>query len=515
MRLLSVISSLLSINSSIHDVLASGPRVNLTIGVFEGLEANGGIERFLGIPFAQPPVGSLRFKAPVPINQTFTGVQNATMFGNACVQPPSSSLGAPTGEDCLFLNVWRPENVSTDSALPVLVWVYGGAFNTGAASDPEYNATILVQRSMEIGKPIIFVSANYRVNTFGFLASADMAVEDLNNGLQDQSAALRFVQENIVTFGGDSSKVTIWGQSAGAGSVEAQIVYNASAGLFRGAIMDSMTGPFKSSPPPSTYDAPGKPFALILNATGCSAGPTAFACLQDAPTEVWQPTVAPGSFSPARASETIASGEFLHIPMIAGTNLNEGNSFSASLLGLNLTGYTQDLAFDNFVRASVIDQTLITSDVLDQFHKFYPANDPSEGAPFNTGDSLFDRAAAWYGDFMFLSARRRFLDVAASLQPTFVYHFREFIPGNNVTLGVSHASELPLIFGPVPAVAAVEDDFAITWRDFYINFVNDLNPGSAWPQFTNETRQVLQLKRDNITTIPDGACAQSIWSSQA
>lgn len=107
MRLSPAIWRSLYVFSFLPITIASGPQVNLSIGVFEGLLAGQGTEKFLGIPFAQPPVGSLRFKAPVPINQTFTGVRNATAFGNACVQPPSSSLGAPIGEDCLFLNVGR------------------------------------------------------------------------------------------------------------------------------------------------------------------------------------------------------------------------------------------------------------------------------------------------------------------------------------------------------------------------------------------------------------------------
>lgn len=105
MRLTTKISSFLFFYSLFDLILASGPQVNLSIGVFEGLVTGNGTEKFLGIPFAQPPVGSLRFKAPIPINRTFSGVQNATTFGNACIQPPSPSLGAPISEDCLFLNV--------------------------------------------------------------------------------------------------------------------------------------------------------------------------------------------------------------------------------------------------------------------------------------------------------------------------------------------------------------------------------------------------------------------------
>ncbi|KAI0321758.1 alpha/beta-hydrolase [Amylostereum chailletii] len=447
-------SSLLHLlyTATLSRVIAANPEVILSTGTFRGLTTPNGTDRFLGVPYAQPPVGNLRFKAPVAITTPFPGIQDALQFGS------------------------------------------------------------IINRSVEIGKPIVFVSINYRLNTFGFLASTHVPVEDLNAGLQDQRAAFTFIQENVAEFGGDPDK------SAGAGSVEAQIIFPSNRSLFRGAIMDSMTGPFKNSPAPSTFDLPGKPFDITLKAVDCPAGPAAFACLQQAPFDLlvnfsntqisdtlnnqfWEPTIAPGSFSPVRASSKVAAGDFLHIPMIAGTNLNEGATFTDTILGLNSTGAAQDSLFDKFILESVIDQTKVTSDVLSRIHSLYPANTPT--LPFSTGDSLFDRASAWYGDNMFLAARRRFVDSAASLQPVFAYHFREFIPGNNVTFGVAHASELPLLFGgPIPA-SDVELEFANTYLDFYLNFISDLNPGPAWPQFSPETNLILQLKRDNITPIVD------------
>lgn len=156
---------------------------------------------------------------------------------------------------------------------------------------------------------------------------------------------------------------------------------------------------------------------------------------------------------------------------------------------------TEDQAFDNFIGRLILDNTTLTSGVLDEIHRLFPANDPANGAPFNTGDSLFDRAEAWYTVNMYLAPRRLFFDKAAGLstQPFFAYFFDEFIPGNNPSLGgtwstysmaitfsycvlpVFHGSELSLLFGPVPT--PVEEDFANTMLDFYISFVTDLNPG--------------------------------------
>ncbi|KAG7089956.1 hypothetical protein E1B28_011581 [Marasmius oreades] len=496
--------------------------VHLTTGTFRGVTRND-TEQWLGIPYAVPPVGARRFKAPVPLEaldsaSESTIVKDASEFGNACPQIPSESLGAQVAEDCLYLNVWRPLNTSNNAKLPVLVWFHGGAYTNGAGSQPSLVPTRIILRSAAVKKAILFVSVNYRLNTFGFLASSVIPKEDLNAGLLDQMEALRFLQRNIAAFGGDPSKVTIWGQSAGAGSVESMFLFSKPGErLFRAGIADSSTGPFKSSPPPATYDKPGKPFTRLLAATGCDAGADAVQCLRDVPFEkllnvsnemisntlnnqLWQPTISPGTLFSAQASEKIKRGEFLHLPYLAGTNVNEGAGFSVSLRNKGLAGQAQDAAFDDFISRLLIDNSTVTKDVLQETHRLWAENDRTLGAPFNTGDSLFDRAESWYTDEMYLASRRLFFEHAAPRQDVFAYYFREFIPGNDPTLGVAHASELQLFYGPVPEV---EVDFANTMTDFYLNFIHDLNPGPQWPKYNLGTRPVLQLLRGNITVIPD------------
>ncbi|KAF8637809.1 hypothetical protein AX16_010727 [Volvariella volvacea WC 439] len=496
-----------------------GPEITLRTGIFSGvLSPDNGTEKWLGIPYAEPPVGPLQFKAPVPVSssQEMASKGDATRFGNACPQPPSNELGAPIAEDCLYLNVWRPIGTKTGDNLPVIAWIHGGAFTFGAANaDP----TRIIQRSVLVGKPLIFVSLNHRLNTFGFLASRHVPAEDLNAGLLDQRQALIFIQNNIAAFGGDPSKVTIWGQSAGAGGVEAHFIYPANRTLFRAGIAESSTGPFKTSPHASVYDNPGLPFSRLLSEVGCPEGATSVDCLRTVPFEkllnisntmisntlnsqLWQPSIGPlGSLIPERASARMLRGDFLHLPYIGGTNANEGTTFSVSLRNLGLHGIAEDAAFSTFIQQLYIDPSTITSSTLNTIHSLYPANYSSLGDPFNTGDSLFDRAQTWYTEEMFLAPRRLFFEAASRTQKVYAYHFKEFIPGNDPTLGVAHSSELALLFGPIPNT--IETDFANQFLDFYINFVHNLDPGPQWTAYQPQAKNVLQLQRDNVTMVPD------------
>ncbi|KAL0571661.1 hypothetical protein V5O48_010301 [Marasmius crinis-equi] len=458
--------------------------IRLTTGIYRGLATSNGTEQWLGIPYAVPPTGSKRFKAPTPFEKLSSGtdqpVNDASRYGNACPQPPSAALGAPVGEDCLYLNVWRPQNTSETAKLPVLVYFHGGAYTNGAGSAPATNPTQLLLRSVAINRPMICVSINYRLNTFGFLASSIIPKSDLNAGLLDQIEALRFLQLNLAAFGGDPEKVTIWGQSAGAGSVESLILYPPPGQkLFRAGMADTSTGPFKSSPPPEAYDKPGSPFMRLLSATGCSASSDAGNCLRDVPFEkllnisndmiantlnrqLWQPTISPGTLWSTQASAKKKSGDFLSVPYLAGTNVNEGATYATDLRSRNLTGAAQEAAFDNYInRLHIIDNSSITQATLQEIHRLWAENDTTLGAPFNQGDSLYDRAAAWYRDEMYLAPRRLFFDYAAPKQDIYAYYFKEFLPGGDPTLG------------------------------------------AEWPRYNLETRPVLQLLRGNITIIPD------------
>lgn len=371
-----------------------------------------------------------------------------------------------------------------------------------------------------MGKPLIYVSINYRLNTFGFLASARLSPSDLNAGFQDQQLALRFVHDNIAAFGGDPDKVTLWGQSSGGGSVKAHFLYPLPGKpLFRAGIANSDTGPFKNSPDASTYDKAGMPFDRLLHATRCARVRDKMQCLKEMPfqtllnisntmiestlnMQLWEPAIGPpGSVFPERAFTRMRRGDFLHLPYMAGTNLNEGTRLSIDVYNLSIGSPQEDAAFDSFVARLLIDNSTLSSATLEHIRALYPASDMRLGGPYHTGDSLFDRAAAWYGDEMYLGARRLFFDNAIGRQPLYAYHYQESIPGRDAYLGVAHGWELPLIFGPVPQ--GVNMTFADQLLDYYVNFVNDMEPGGGWKVYSTDAKSVLQLRSVNLTMIPD------------
>lgn len=229
-------------------------------GVVAGATAQG-VLSFKGIPYAQPPVGKLRWRAPLPA-RPWQGVRQATHYGHDCMQLPFPADDAPIrtkpSEDCLFLNVWRPAGTSTPP-LPVMVWIYGGGFTIGGTSPAAYDGSNFARDG------VILVSLNYRLGRFGFFAHPALTAENPagplgNYGYLDQIAALQWVQRNIAAFGGDPHRVTVFGESAGGGSVNMLMTSPLSKGLFAAAIVesgggrDNLTGPRRLA-----QDLPGAP----------------------------------------------------------------------------------------------------------------------------------------------------------------------------------------------------------------------------------------------------------------
>jgi para-nitrobenzyl esterase len=221
------------------------PVVDTAYGPVRGID-DGKAVSWKGVRYAAPPIGDLRFRAPQP-PEPWTEVADADTYGFVCPQPPVPNfpldLGAPENEDCLFLNIWAPPGTKPGDAKPVMVWIHGGAYVLGSSSQPLYDG-----RRLASGGDVVVVSLNYRIGVFGFLDLSQVSDRfDSNIGLRDVLAALRWVRDNIAAFGGDPSRVTVFGESAGAGIVTTMLAIPEAEGLFAGAIA-------QSSPATSVYD---------------------------------------------------------------------------------------------------------------------------------------------------------------------------------------------------------------------------------------------------------------------
>ena len=228
---------------AVPQLFSQAGAVGTESGKLQGV-TQGPVESFKGVPFAAPPVGELRWRAPQPA-QPWSDVRQANAYSADCMQVPFPSDAAPLGtrpaEDCLYLNVWRPAGTRADAKLPVMFWIYGGGFVNGGSSPAVYDGSKFAE------KGVVFVSANYRLGRFGFFAFPKLTKENAdgmvgNYGFMDQIAALKWVQKNISAFGGDPANVTVFGESAGGFSVSMLLTSPLSQGLFSKAINESGGG---------------------------------------------------------------------------------------------------------------------------------------------------------------------------------------------------------------------------------------------------------------------------------
>jgi len=310
-----------------------------------------GADQWLGIPFAAPPVGNLRWKPPQPPTP-WTTTLPATAFGDACIQGSTPLVPGPQSENCLFINVVRPAAPTPSSGLPVLVHIYGGGFTIGSANAYSTDYAYLANAGDEV-----VVSMNYRLNIFGFLADKALGKHSGDYGLEDQQAALRWVRKNIRAFGGDPTNVTIYGESAGASSVCDQIASPTATGLFGKAV--SVSGEYstlfgspdqglnyqdcKSTPPTQQVaDTAGQSFAA---AVGCADATDVADCLRSVPasaalaaagggfTDAGTGTISPtlnAKILPLSLRQALVKGKANRVRVIAGTERDENLSGTAT-----------------------------------------------------------------------------------------------------------------------------------------------------------------------------------------
>ncbi|TKA71857.1 hypothetical protein B0A55_09823 [Friedmanniomyces simplex] len=331
----SILCAILSFISTTLATLAK-PTVAITNGTVQGLPANkAGIKTFLGIPFAAPPVGSLRWQSPQPAT-AFRGTYNATAFGASCYSADLvvPQIG-PVSEDCLTVNLWTAAK-SAGPRRPVMVWIFGGGFQFGSSNSPLYNGSKLAEHD------VIVVTFNYRLGVFGFLGLAELDRQGTPSGdygLQDQLAALRWVKENIAAFGGDPENVTVFGQSAGAHSIGLLLASPLSAGLFNktilesGAYWDSEHGSIRTF---NEARAQGAAFQMQVGAASVaelraiSAETLNSAALWNASTDPGLTAFAPSIDNyvvPDVPAEMFDSGKAQNVPLLAGFTAAEEDAF--------------------------------------------------------------------------------------------------------------------------------------------------------------------------------------------
>ncbi|KAK4504449.1 hypothetical protein PRZ48_005365 [Zasmidium cellare] len=529
----------------------AAPSVTITNGTIIGY-SSGGIDSFKGIPFAQPPVGNLRLRPPQSINQTF-GTFQATGSPRACPQfftqantgvlPQdvlSTLLYSPlvqeitnAGEDCLTLNVQRPSNVNASSKLPVLFWIFGGGFEIGSTSS--YDGGSIIRKSISVKEPVIYVSVNYRLGGFGFLAGNELADEHSTNlGLRDQRLALQWVAENIAAFGGDPDKVTIFGESAGSISVFDHTVINGGDNtyrgkpLFRGAIMSS--GCQLPALDVRTQRAQ-KAFNTVVKQANCDL-PTAsqrLTCLRevDYTTYLNAANSVPGLFSyqsfvisyfprpdpgddfySSSPETSLAAGNFAKIPIIIGDQEDEGSLFA--LFSPNLTT-NDDLAeylVYYFPQSPTAEQNVreLLATYPDQSLLGQPAGSPFRTGPLNNLYGQFKRLAAVRGDFTFnLLARRTYLHYISSSVNSWSY-LSSYLYGTPI-LGTFHSSDLIFTFGMLGDADVNPITDAI--QTFLVSFVN-LDPNvlrgtrEEWPMWNESEPTLLNfLAAGETKLVPD------------
>jgi para-nitrobenzyl esterase len=486
--------------------------VRTTSGTVRG-SAEGSVRSFKGVPYAAPPFGDLRFAAPAP-PVPWDGVRECTSFGPTALKPPypvpvDVLLPEPVipGEDVLNLNVWTPDGAE---GLPVLVWVHGGAFVNGSGAVPQYDGTAFARDG------VVTVTFNYRLGVDGFLHFGDDGPDD--RGLLDQVAALEWVRDNIAAFGGDPSRVTVAGESAGAMSVVSLLSMPRAQGLFSRAVAQSGSGHFALQPATATRVAEALAARLgvpLSRAALAEVEPATLVAAQQALSQEIAATPDPARWGElvlnAMAFEPVVDGDVLpslpvravqagagsEVDLLIGTNTDEHALFlvpngladlvSEPLLGVVLGGYG------------------LTPDALAPYRSDAPAATP--------GELMIAVATDW---FFRLPALRLAEARAGAPGRTHVYEFAWPSPQFDGRLGACHALEIPFVFDTLSAPGsealagdAAPQELADVVHRAWVDFVHTGDPG--WPVYDVDERPV-QVFGTLTAVTPDPRGAQRrVW----
>ena len=445
-----VCGSLAIIIAACNARAAESIRVRVQGGVLAG-RVDSGVAAYKGVPYAAPPVGPLRGALPRPFPQ-WSGERPADEFGPSCLQRsaprnvPAGSRALQLNEDCLTLNVWAPQGAHK---APVMVWIHGGGNQNGSPADSYYDGTAFARDG------IVLVSLNYRLGALGFQPHDGEA----NFGLWDQVAALGWVRDNIAVFGGDPANVTLFGESAGGQDVLALMTAAPARGLFQKAIVESGGGGW--DPPPTLQQ------------------------VQAGTDTDWSPVI-DGHLLKEAPLAAFAAGRAAHIPLIIGTNSEEGSL-------LRLDAHAEGVF------------PLVTRDDLAQLQKIYgpAAADDASLARLEFRDGYFASEARW------VAAR-----VAAARSPVYLYRFEYVLSAlKGRRSGAYHGSEIPFVFDHLPALRADDDDERVerALHGCWVAFAQSGKPVCAdapdWPAFSGKDPQWMVFDAHPAARSIEGAAA--------
>jgi para-nitrobenzyl esterase len=475
-------------------------------GKVEG-EQRGAHHAFLGIPYAKPPLGRLRFQAPEP-PLPWTGTRACKAYGASAIQgamfAPGVLAEGPQAEDCLFVNVFTPG--ADQKKRPVLFWVHGGAFTVGSSGMPLYDGGRLAEQH-----DVVVVTFNYRLGALGYLAFGKdgerWGAAD-NRGQLDQLAALAWTRENIAGFGGDPDNITIFGESAGGAAVCLLLATPSARGLFRRAIVQSGTGPLVLP----TADAYAPARAAFARELGIDE--RAPERLADVPVEAFQAAqakfeattpfafypVLDGALYPAQPSELIRSGQASNVPLIMGTNRDEWNLFAV----MSIADFGAPMTEDELVSQVLLRFPQPDEAKAKALVATYRASRSARSLPHDNRALL----RAIDSDRYFRMPSVRFMEAyGARTKEAFMYLFTQPSPAIGGMLGACHALELAFVFetylapgqesfcGTGDAVARLSRTISTLWTSFARGNAPEA-PGIAWPKYDTSRRATLELSAE-------------------
>ncbi|KAK5953165.1 hypothetical protein OHC33_005733 [Knufia fluminis] len=511
-----LIAALLLCCSVLLTLAQSEPQVAVLNGTYEGVHLPSfNQDAFLGIPYAQDAGGQNRFRIPQALNETWSDIRSAKNYSHACPDNnPTSDAIYGMSENCLSINLVRPAGLDSNIKLPVMLWIHGGSYQVGTSGLARYNLSYIVERSVDIGRPIIGASINYRKGGWGNMYSIEIqGTGNTNIALRDMRQALAWISENLAAFGGDPDTVTIWGESSGSFAVgQLLLSYGGRTdGLFHRSIQESGSAATAWYNGTEWYQPI---YDDIVSNVNCSDAVDTLACLRTVPYDViypylnsstlinggpgWYPTV-DGDIVPMFPTKTLHSGKFASsVPHLYGSNTDEGTD-NAPPNGIINT--------DEDLFSYLLNNTgfALPEFAVRRIMELYP-DDPAVGIPANTGTRFdehgyqYKRIAAILGDAFYHATRlddaRSYTEFASGDSKTYTYRFntRAWVNGTNATYtdtiggfapeykGVAHASEIAFVFnnpewvGPWAGYTELKNLMSELW----INFAYDGNPNGAF-----------------------------------